>query len=245
MSRQPNATTSSAAVVASSTPTSTVAGAKASIGRDKYNPDSNNTRFPTDDGPSMADEVDISTAANNSMSPLSVESDPAESRDPSSGRPSGTKIALIMTPLCLSVLLSSLDITIVTPAIPAIVTSFQSPTGYAWVGGAFVLAGTAITPVWGSVADIWGRKPIMLVALALFLGGSLLCALAPQMDSLIAGRAVQGLGSSGMGTMVNVIICDTFPPRDRGLYLAITSIVWAIGSAVGPIIGGSFVTRLE
>jgi MFS family permease len=85
----------------------------------------------------------------------------------------------------------------------------------------------------------------MLVALALFLGGSLLCALAPQMDALIAGRAVQGLGSSGMGTMVNVIICDTFPPRDRGLYLAITSIVWAIGSAVGPIIGGSFVIRLE
>jgi MFS family permease len=65
------------------------------------------------------------------------------------------------------------------------------------------------------------------------------------MDALIAGRAVQGLGASGMGTMVNVIICDTFSLRDRGLYLAITSLVWAVGSAVGPVIGGIFTTRSE
>jgi len=161
-------------------------------------------------------------------------------------RPSGTIIALTMTPLCLSVLLSALDLTIVTPAIPAIVSSFHSPSGsgYVWVGGAFVLASTAITPVWGSVADIWGRKPIMLVAQALFFGGSLLCALARDMEGLVAGRAVQGLGASGMGTMVNVIICDTFSPRDRGLYLAVTSVVWAVGSAVGPVVGGSFTTKL-
>lgn len=162
-----------------------------------------------------------------------------------SNRPPGAVIALTMTPLCLSVLLSSLDLTIITPAIPAIVGSFHSTAGYVWVGGAFVLASTAITPVWGSVADIWGRKPIMLLAQALFLGGSLLCALAPKMEALVAGRAVQGLGASGMGTMVNVIICDTFSPRDRGLYLAVTSIVWAIGSAVGPVVGGSFTTQLE
>lgn len=158
---------------------------------------------------------------------------------------SGTTITLIMTPLCLSVMLSALDLTIVTPAIPAIAGSFKSVAGYIWVGSAFILANTAITPVWGSVADIWGRKPIMLIAVAVFLAGSLLCALAPHMDALIAGRAVQGLGASGMGTMVNVIICDTFSLRDRGLYLAITSIVWAVGSGVGPVLGGVFTTRLE
>ncbi|KAF2183578.1 MFS general substrate transporter [Zopfia rhizophila CBS 207.26] len=150
-----------------------------------------------------------------------------------------------MAPLCLSVTLSALDLTIVTPAVPAIVASFESVAGYVWVGSAFILASTAITPVWGSVADIWGRKPIILIALAVFLGGSLLCALAPQMDALIAGRAIQGLGSSGMGTMVNVIICDTFSLRDRGLYLAITSVVWAVASAAGPVIGGVFTTRLD
>ncbi|KAL9616443.1 MAG: hypothetical protein Q9160_008695 [Pyrenula sp. 1 TL-2023] len=152
-------------------------------------------------------------------------------------RPSGTVIMLTMTPLCLSVMLSALDLTIVTPAIPAIVGSFKSVEGYVWVGTAFILANTAITPVWGAVADIWGRKPILLLAMTVFLVGSLLCALAPNMGALIAGRTVQGLGSSGMGMMVNVIICDTFSLRDRGLYLAVTSIVWAVGSAVGPIIG--------
>nr|QSQ85907.1 transporter [Preussia typharum] len=158
---------------------------------------------------------------------------------------SAMAIAVLMTPLCLSVFLSALDLTIITPAIPAIVNSFQSATGYVWIGSAFILASTAITPVWGSVADIWGRKPILLIALSVFLGGSLLCALAPEMKALIAGRAIQGLGSSGMGTTVNIIICDTFSLRDRGLYLAITSLVWAIGSAVGPVIGGSFTTELD
>ena len=69
--------------------------------------------------------------------------------------------------------------------------------------------------------------------------------LAQTMAALIGGRAVQGLGAAGMGTMVNTIICDCFSLRDRGLYLAITSIVWAVGSAVGPVIGGVFTTKLE
>ncbi|KAI1082403.1 major facilitator superfamily-domain-containing protein [Whalleya microplaca] len=158
---------------------------------------------------------------------------------------SATSIALLMAPLCLSVLLSSLDITIVTPAIPTIVGSFKSATGYIWIGSSFILANTATTPVWGSVADIFGRKPIMLITIAIFLGGSLLCALAPDIDALIAGRAVQGTGSAGMSTMVNTIICDTFSMRDRGLYLGITSLVWAVGSAIGPILGGLLTTRAD
>ncbi|KAI8215225.1 Efflux pump dotC [Colletotrichum sp. SAR 10_76] len=143
---------------------------------------------------------------------------------------SGTTIALTMASLCLSVALSALDMTIVTTAIPNIVASLDSVAGYIWVGSAFILGFTAVTPIWGSVADLWGRKPIILLALTIFLVGSLLCALAPHMDALIAGRAVQGVGASGMGVMVNTIICDMFSLRDRGLYLAITSIIWAIGS---------------
>ena len=85
----------------------------------------------------------------------------------------------------------------------------------------------------------------MLIAVVIFLGGSLLCALAPQMNALVAGRAVQGLGASGMSTMVNVIICDTFSLRDRGLYLALTSMFWAVGSAIGPVLGGVFTTQLK
>jgi len=160
-------------------------------------------------------------------------------------RLSSTNIAWTMMSLCLSVLLSALDLTIVTPAIPAIVGTFKSAGGYIWVGSAYTLAYAAITPVWGSVSDIWGRKPIMLIAVAVFLVGSLICALAPQMDVLILGRAVQGLGGSGMGIMVNIVVSDMFSLRDRGLYLAITSLVWAVGSAIGPVLGGVFTTRLR
>lgn len=160
-------------------------------------------------------------------------------------KPSGMAIALIMAPLCLSVLLSSLDLTMVTPAIPSIAAEFRSSSGYIWVGGAFILGSTAVTPVWGSVADIWGRKPIMLIAQAFFFAGSLLCALAPNMDAFIAGRGIQGIGASGMGILVNVIICDTFSMRDRGLYLAVTSLMWAVGTGVGPVLGGVFTTRVH
>lgn len=164
-------------------------------------------------------------------------------QEPLAAKQSGMAIALIMAHLCLSVLLSSLDLTMVTPAVPSIAAEFQSSSGYIWVGGAFILGSTAVTPVWGSVADIWGRKPIMLIAQAFFFAGSLLCALAPNMDAFIAGRGIQGIGASGMGILVNVIVCDTFSMRDRGLYLAVTSVMWAVGTAVGPVLGGVFTTR--
>ncbi|KAK4671656.1 hypothetical protein QC764_607770 [Podospora pseudoanserina] len=154
-------------------------------------------------------------------------------------------ITLLLTPLCLSVLLSSLDLTILTPSIPSIVADFASPQGYIWIGSSFILAHTASTPIWGAVSDIFGRKPIMLLSQAIFFFASLLCALAENLHSLIIGRAWQGVGASGIGMMVNVIICDSFSLRDRGLYLAVTSGVWALGSAIGPVIGGVMSTRLS
>ncbi|KAI0914486.1 major facilitator superfamily domain-containing protein [Ustulina deusta] len=164
---------------------------------------------------------------------------------PTDRRPSAARTALIIMPLCLSTLLSALDITIVIPAIPTIVASLGSVAGYIWIGSAFILASTATTPLWGTVADIWGRRPIILVAIAIFLGGSLLCALAPNINALIAGRVVQGLGSAGMGTMVNVIIYDSFSVRDRGLYLGFTSLAHALGSAIGPLVGGALTEKAD
>ncbi|KAH8901166.1 MFS general substrate transporter [Thozetella sp. PMI_491] len=154
-------------------------------------------------------------------------------------------IALTLISLALSNLLGAIDLTIVTTALPSIVADFRSTAGYIWVGSAFILSYTAITPIWGSVADIWGRKPIILLAVAVFLVGSLLCALAPDMDAMIAGRAVQGLGASGMSVLVNIIISDLFPLRDRGLYLAGLALVQAVGSTVGPLLGGLLTTRLS
>ncbi|OJJ34614.1 hypothetical protein ASPWEDRAFT_112861 [Aspergillus wentii DTO 134E9] len=156
---------------------------------------------------------------------------------------STTTLAITMTSLCLSVTLSALDLTIITTALPTIVSDFGSVAGYTWIGSSFILAYTAIVPIYGTVADIWGRKPIILIALSTFLVGSIICATVNEISSFIVGRVIQGLGAAGMGTLVNVIICDMLSLRDRGLYLAITAVIWAVGSAVGPVLGGVLTSR--
>ncbi|KAJ5809735.1 uncharacterized protein N7503_001953 [Penicillium pulvis] len=159
-------------------------------------------------------------------------------------RLSTTNIAWTMMSLCLSVLLSALDLTIVTPAIPAIVGTFKSAGGYIWVGSAYTLAYAAITPVWGSVSDIWGRKPIMLIAVAVFLVGSLVCALAPQMDILILGRAIQGLGGSVPVGAVSFLVLLFFmrvPSPRTPIGAGLKVIDWT-GSLL--IVGGSLMVLL-
>lgn len=169
----------------------------------------------------IADSIIVASGGLSSSANLSTGNDlavgsptvpPVRSCGPPTAVPklSNATIAVTMTSVCLSVTLSALDLTIVTTAVPAIVGSFKSVDGYVWIGSAYILAYAAITLIWGSVADIWGRKPIMVTAVAIFLVGSLLCALAPDMDALIAGRAIQGLGASGMSIMVNVVISDMF-----------------------------------
>ncbi|KAL3477764.1 major facilitator superfamily domain-containing protein [Aspergillus californicus] len=205
------------------------------------------------DGPSSSTMVINPPKPTLQSPPPPVQDDDTTHASPSSFQPpraepphlTTTTVVWTMMSLCLSVLLSALDLTIVTPAIPAIVGTFKTTAGYTWVGGAYTLAYAAITPVWGSVADIWGRKPIMLISMAVFLVGSLVCALAPHMNALIIGRVIQGLGGSGMGIMVNIVVSDMFSLRDRGLYLATTSIVWAVGSTIGPVLGGVFTTKLS
>lgn len=204
----------------------------------------NSKHTPNNRAPLARENVPNTTVDNANATPACATSR-SDEQGTESPRLTNANIAWTMMSLCLSVLLSALDLTIVTPAIPAIVGSLKSAAGYTWVGSAYTLAYAAITPVWGSVSDIWGRKPIMLIAVAIFLVGSLVCALAPKMDVLIVGRAIQGVGGSGMGIMVNIVVSDMFSLLDRGLYLAITSLVWAVGSAIGPVLGGVFTERLR
>lgn len=155
------------------------------------------------------------------------------------------QIATVMSSLCACVFLAALEVTIVSTALPTIAAHFASDSGYTWIGTSFVLAHTASTPSWGKVSDIWGRKPILLVANVIFFGGSLVCALVNNLAIFIAGRAIQGLGAAGMQTMVNICISDMFSQRDRGLYYGLTSIMWAVASGVGPVLGGAFTDRLR
>ena len=113
----------------------------------------------------------------------------------------------------LSVFLAALDITIITTALPTIAHHFDSATGFTWAGSAFLLASASSIPNWGKVSDIWGRKPILLCAVAVFFMGSALSATAVSLDMLIIGRVVQGAGAGGSLTLVNIVIGDLFSQR--------------------------------
>lgn len=163
---------------------------------------------------------------------------------PYNGRSKG-KVALIMFALCMAVFLAALDVTIVTTALPTISEYFQSTAGYTWIGSAFLLANAASIPSWGKFSDIFGRKPMLLLANVIFFIGSLVAGLANSIGMLIAARAVQGLGGGGLVILVNITIGDLFSLRTRGAFYGVIGGVWAIARAIGPIIGGALTQRVS
>lgn len=153
---------------------------------------------------------------------------------------SKAKTALIMLALCMAVFLAALDVTIITTALPTISEDFHSTAGYTWIGSAFLLANSASIPSWGKISDIFGRKPMLLLANIIFMVGSLVAALSNSIGMLIAARAIQGIGGGGLIILVNIVIADLFSLRRRGAFYGVIGGVWAIASAIGPIIGGVF-----
>lgn len=151
---------------------------------------------------------------------------------------------LILLSLASALFLAALDVTIVTVAVPTIAEEFNSPAGYTWIGSAYLLANAAAAPMWGKISDIWGRKPIILCATAVFWVGSLLSAVSVNMAMLIAARAIQGIGGGGIVILVNICISDLFSMRRRGVYFGVMGMVWAVAGGVGPIIGGVFTTKV-
>ncbi|KAK0701273.1 major facilitator superfamily domain-containing protein [Lasiosphaeris hirsuta] len=154
------------------------------------------------------------------------------------------KTALLVGALGLALFLAALDTTIISTIVPTVAEEFQSGLGYTWVGSAYLLACAAWMPTWGKISDIFGRKSVLLLSVAIFLVGSLLCGLAVSMAILIAARAVQGVGAGGVFTLVYVCISDLFSVRQRGLYFGAMGMVWVLASAVGPVLGGFFADRV-
>jgi MFS family permease len=121
---------------------------------------------------------------------------------------------LLVLSLFASVFLSALDITIITTALPMIAEHLgTNATGFVWIGSSYLLAGAASEPIWAKTSDIFGRKPILMLANAVFLVGSTLCAVSTSLRGLIIGRIVQGLGSGGLLVLVNILIGDLWSPR--------------------------------
>ncbi|TAQ88678.1 hypothetical protein B7494_g3013 [Chlorociboria aeruginascens] len=148
------------------------------------------------------------------------------------------RITMILIACYLSLFIAALDVTIVATAVPTITAELDSPSGYAWIGGAYLIATAAGAPLWGKFSDIWGRKIMLLAAVALFMGSSVLCALAIDMKMLIAGRSLQGAAGGGLIMLVSIVISDVFSMRQRSLFMGLCESIWAIAGAIGPILGG-------
>jgi MFS family permease len=109
--------------------------------------------------------------------------------------------------------ITALNQTIVATAIPTISSQLNSASGYAWIGGAYLLSNAAAGPIWAKLSDIYGRKPIILTAVVIYFSSSIVCALSTSMKMLIIGRAFQGVAGGGLMQMVNITISDMFSMR--------------------------------
>jgi EmrB/QacA subfamily drug resistance transporter len=147
--------------------------------------------------------------------------------------------------LMLALLLSALDATIVSTALPTIVGELGGLTHLSWVVTAYLLAQTVVTPIYGKLGDLHGRKGVLQGAIVVFLFGSALCGAARSLLALILFRALQGLGGGGLAVTSQAVVGDLVPPRERGRYQGIFGAVFGIASIAGPLLGGYFTTQLS
>ncbi|WP_078618259.1 MULTISPECIES: MDR family MFS transporter [unclassified Streptomyces] len=157
----------------------------------------------------------------------------------------GGSVLVSIGALLLGMLLAALDQTIVSTALPTIVSDLGGLEHLSWVVTAYLLASTAATPLWGKLGDQYGRKKLFQTAIAIFLVGSALCGAAQDMGQLIAFRALQGLGGGGLMVLSMAIVGDLVPPRERGRYQGLFGAVFGATSVLGPLLGGLFTQHLS
>jgi EmrB/QacA subfamily drug resistance transporter len=157
----------------------------------------------------------------------------------------GTALRTVFIALMLGMFLAALDQTIVSVALPTIVGDLGGLSHLSWVVTSYLLASTVSTPIYGKLGDMYGRKPVFLVAILIFLAGSMLAGLSQSMAELIGFRALQGIGAGGLMVGAQAIIADIVPPRERGRYMGLIGSVFAVASVAGPLLGGFLVTNLS
>jgi EmrB/QacA subfamily drug resistance transporter len=164
--------------------------------------------------------------------------------------PTADEKRLTFWALMIVFLLSALDQTIVSTAMPTIIQQLNGLELYAWVTTSYLLASTVMVPIWGKLGDLYGRKLILIIGILIFVGGSALCGLAGEfgdlpvlgdgMMQLIIFRGIQGIGGGALFTTAFATIADLFPPRERGKYAGMFGAVFGLASVIGPIVGGYF-----
>jgi len=161
------------------------------------------------------------------------------------GTLTGAALRTVFAALMLGMFLAALDQTIVSVALPTIVGDLGGLNHLSWVVTSYLLASTVSTPIYGKLGDMYGRKPVFLVAILIFLAGSMLAGISQSMAELIGFRALQGVGAGGLMVGAQAIIADIVPPRDRGRYMGLIGSVFAVASVAGPLLGGFLVTNLS
>ena len=147
--------------------------------------------------------------------------------------------------LLLAMLLASLDQTIVATALPTIVGDLGGLDDLSWVVTAYLLGATVTMPLWGRASDLYGRKPLFIAAIVVFLTGSALSGAAGSLGQLVAFRGLQGLGAGGLMTLAMAIVGEIVTPRERGRYQGYIQMVFVVASVAGPLLGGVFADTLS
>lgn len=160
--------------------------------------------------------------------------------------PLGRKqVLIVFSGLLLAMLLAALDSTIVATALPTIVGELGGLERLGWVVTAYLLAQTIVTPLYGKLGDLYGRKIVLQTGIVIFLIGSMLCGISQSMLQLVLFRGVQGLGGGGLMVTAQAVVGDIVSPRERGRYQGIFGAVFGVASVAGPLLGGYFTTHLS
>jgi len=154
-------------------------------------------------------------------------------------------VRMVYAAMMAATALSALNASTVSTALTTIIGDLGGIRAYTWVSTSYMLTSTAVTPLFGKFSDIYGRKLLVQLSIAIFFVGSVLCAIAPSMAMLVAARAVQGIGSGGIQAMSFVVIADIVSPRERGRYVGAFTSIWAFTSVLGPLVGGVIVDNFS
>ncbi|PYH78573.1 MFS general substrate transporter [Aspergillus uvarum CBS 121591] len=141
--------------------------------------------------------------------------------------------------------LAALDTSILSTALPTIALDLYAGEMYMWISNAYILSSTVVLPLFGQTANIFGRRWLMIISVVIFAIGSTIAGSASTTTAIIAGRAIQGIGGGGINILVDTVICDLVPLRQRGKYVALMASIWAVGTTIGPVLGGAFAQHVS